>query len=475
MGAERAARVGPAAAQVATAAAAARPRTAATGRLGVHDLQRLQGTAGNAAVAALVRSSPRPGRRPGFPPVVQRSPDTPHTLTWEVEDSSKDRAILHRTTKIEADAWGEVGPAPPRVRYDRRVDLRTPDGITVTLRVNVTIYLRPGEKLPATAEEALRRAGHHVSGGRYFTATGGSVVRFDEDRYYNEDAAVSMQQLSAGFPDYALLALTAPQQEAAILRKLAHLPRRDTGVAGAGVASGEEGKPTLRERLTQAGDLITDFVPGVSNVKDFVTFLTGVNPVTGEKVGRGARILALIFAIPGVGSALKYLGKVLMRPLLKMGMKLAAKSRALVKWIATSKAAVWLTKAGRGVWHRTSERAGRAAEKLGLRTARVGHATPWDTMTKKQQGAFQHSYSNHGHEFGLPNWSGKNAESLRQQFNAAAGAVREKAQQVSLRYKPVGGVTEPVRYFQYTDDVGTRWYYFETLRGDFVSAGLETK
>jgi RHS repeat-associated protein len=53
-------------------------------------------------------------------------------------------------------------------------------------------------------------------------------------------------------------------------------------------------------------DLVTDFVPIVSNIKDAIIAITGVNPVTGEKVGVGGRILAGIFAIPGLGNAAKY-------------------------------------------------------------------------------------------------------------------------------------------------------------------------
>jgi hypothetical protein len=55
-----------------------------------------------------------------------------------------------------------------------------------------------------------------------------------------------------------------------------------------------------------AADIGTDFIPGVSNVKDAIIALTGVNPVTGEKVGWGWRIASAIFAIPGVGNLAKY-------------------------------------------------------------------------------------------------------------------------------------------------------------------------
>jgi hypothetical protein len=58
-----------------------------------------------------------------------------------------------------------------------------------------------------------------------------------------------------------------------------------------------------------AVDLATDFIPGVSNVKDAYQAIMGKNPVTDEKLGWGSRILSGIFAIPGVGNVAKYIGK----------------------------------------------------------------------------------------------------------------------------------------------------------------------
>jgi hypothetical protein len=50
-------------------------------------------------------------------------------------------------------------------------------------------------------------------------------------------------------------------------------------------------------------DIGTDFMPGVSNVKDAIIALTGINPVTGERVGWGWRIASAIFAFPGIGTS----------------------------------------------------------------------------------------------------------------------------------------------------------------------------
>ncbi len=39
--------------------------------------------------------------------------------------------------------------------------------------------------------------------------------------------------------------------------------------------------------------------------------------------------------------------------------------------------------------------------------SQIGHSTPWAQMTAAQRRAFQHSYSRHAHELGLPSWSQK--------------------------------------------------------------------
>lgn len=96
------------------------------------------------------------------------------------------------------------------------------------------------------------------------------------------------------------------------------------------------GRKRLADAIRQGVDLVTDFVPGVSNLKDLTIFLTGVNPVTGEKVPWWGRLLALVFAIPGVGNVLKYLGrgvkysvKFALEPLLKSARRLRASVRRL--------------------------------------------------------------------------------------------------------------------------------------------------
>ncbi|WP_144407569.1 hypothetical protein [Gynuella sunshinyii] len=60
-------------------------------------------------------------------------------------------------------------------------------------------------------------------------------------------------------------------------------------------------------------------------------------------------------------------------------------------------------------------------------------------MTKAQKKAFQHSYSRHADEMGLPKWSQKNAESLRQQFNNVVGHIRETGTHLGTGMKPFNG------------------------------------
>ncbi|WP_339108536.1 hypothetical protein [Thioclava sp. GXIMD4216] len=102
----------------------------------------------------------------------------------------------------------------------------------------------------------------------------------------------------------------------------------------------------------------------------------------------------------------------------------------------------------------------------------VGHAQPWGQMSAIARKKFQHSYSRHAHEFGLPAWSAKNAEALQAQFNAAVGQVRANADKVLLMRKPYDSMSVRVRYFEATLN-GKRYYYYELWDiGKFVSAGL---
>jgi RHS repeat-associated protein len=103
----------------------------------------------------------------------------------------------------------------------------------------------------------------------------------------------------------------------------------------------------------------------------------------------------------------------------------------------------------------------------------IGHTTRWADMIESQRRAFKHSYSRHGKDFGLPNWQETKAEELRQLFNQAVGQVPEKGTYLGVRRKPHNGVSVETHYYE-ADINGIRYYYYETLSGQFISAGKVT-
>ncbi|MFN6103138.1 MAG: polymorphic toxin-type HINT domain-containing protein, partial [Planctomycetaceae bacterium] len=103
--------------------------------------------------------------------------------------------------------------------------------------------------------------------------------------------------------------------------------------------------------------------------------------------------------------------------------------------------------------------------------AQIGHATPWAQMTAAQRKAFQHSYSRHAQELGLPAWSQKNAEALRTQFNSIVGYILQSGTKISNPpKKPFNGQSVDIEFYEAWLN-GTKYYYYETLDGIFISAG----
>jgi hypothetical protein len=92
-------------------------------------------------------------------------------------------------------------------------------------------------------------------------------------------------------------------------------------------------------------------------------------------------------------------------------------------------------------------------------------------MTAAQQKAFQDSYSRHAQELGLPNWIQKNAAALQTQFNTVVGYIREKGTLITGLKKPFNGQSVEVRFYEAVLN-GKKYYYYETLDGQFISAGL---
>jgi len=125
-----------------------------------------------------------------------------------------------------------------------------------------------------------------------------------------------------------------------------------------------------------AVDLATDFIPGVSNLKDAIIAATGINPVTGQKVPWPFRILAGILAIPGLGNVLKWVGK----GLIAVAEGIAAVGRRAARFIEPF--TEWLG----SVWRRTIGRlGGRAQRQLGRAGAT---AVEHISMTGAEMGPF---------------------------------------------------------------------------------------
>ena len=92
-------------------------------------------------------------------------------------------------------------------------------------------------------------------------------------------------------------------------------------------------------------------------------------------------------------------------------------------------------------------------------------------MSKAQREAFQHSYTRHGPELGLPNWRQKNAEALQNQFNNIVGHVRNNGTKLPPGIKkPFNGESVDVNFYEGVFN-GIKYYYYETLNGIFISAG----
>jgi hypothetical protein len=100
-----------------------------------------------------------------------------------------------------------------------------------------------------------------------------------------------------------------------------------------------------------------------------------------------------------------------------------------------------------------------------------GHTTPWSQMSKAEQNAFKHSYSRHHKELGLPNFRESQAAHYQTLFNNKVTMLRnegmggffESMELVHGRLQKVYR-TEPIIN-------GKRYYFYETVEGQFISAG----
>ncbi len=288
----------------------------------------LQRAAGNGAVARLIglADSSLPVQRQPAPRTLP-----PRTQRWHTEEPYKGRAVMRRTTTIEATAWAEVGPAQPRISYRREVELQTTDGITVYLDIRGTVLLPEGTALPSSPDAALDMPGLMVRSQRTTRVDGGDVIAV------NEYAPLDFPALSFGniakavMPGYAQLPLTTAQQETAILAYLQTLPRR--------AAPMPTDADSDRSTAGIAADIGTDFLPIIGELKDLYRAVMGTDPVTGEKLKWWERALAFIGAIPLVGKLTKGLNKAI--KFFGRGFSwLRGKGGTLIAWF-TEKIAHW--------------------------------------------------------------------------------------------------------------------------------------
>lgn len=244
--------------------------------------------------------------------IVQREPPVrelpPRTMRWdEGPKAYRGRAVMARTTSIEATAWAEIGPGPPRIRYRRTVELETLEGIHFYLDIRGTVDLAPGTTLPTSEDAALRMPGIQVLSQRTTKADGADLVEISEYSPHTLHGKSFAFVADAVMPDYAKLSLTEAQQEAAILAYLAGKARRPRPAPASA-----DGPSTLGK----VADIGTDFIPIVGELKDLYRAIEGEDPVTGEKLKWWERALSVLGAIPligklgkGIRAGVKFLGR----------------------------------------------------------------------------------------------------------------------------------------------------------------------
>jgi len=197
-----------------------------------------------------------------------------------------------------------------------------------------------------------------------------------------------------------------------------------------------------------AGRIGVGFIPVVGSGLDIYE---GIRDGNWVQTGIGVGGLALDIATLGAGSIIKGSVKTIGTELVEEGIELAAKDAAKL--------------AAKEVAEEGAEAAAKEAVQM------VGHTTPWSSMTKAEEKAFQHSYSRHHLELNLPNWSRTNAAELQNMFNTAVTNIRNAGSKGFFHSKElVNGVKTTVNR---TEPIinGQKYYYYETLGGKFVSVG----
>lgn len=301
-----------------------------------------------------------------------------NTITWPSEEFHRGRrSKMRRTTKIEADAWGEVERVPKRVKYRREIYLDTDDGAEVYVDIRGVVRLPKGVPLPRTPEAALAISGAEVESQLSFSVKGAD---FEPFRDYKSDKLPRLSLNGAtktNFPDYAQLPLSIEVQEKLILDYLSGLKRiqKDKDKPKA-----DDDGDSVAETVVDIG---TDLIPFVGELKDAFKAITGIDPVTGKKLAWWERILSGIFAIPILGKLFKWVGKGLKYLVMglawvgkKLGGFLASKAGSIIEWFVEKLGRRQKRLPSGGT---TSNAGQQASQQAGKQATKTG--TVWDKIT----------------------------------------------------------------------------------------------
>jgi hypothetical protein len=243
--------------------------------------------------------------------------------------------------------------------YQRQVWIKTPEGHEATLLVIGSLHLYPPFNPLAGVEDALRESGKLLNlrwnvqvkyatkdlpdlSGWHYPPDGNQHIRGN-----NQTLIDLADDKAALFARFSLTRQRQYETLSAYIKEsyLNEIPRQ--------IKIEEERRKAARERPSPEEemdveavaevvvDLATDFIPGISNVKDAIIALTGVNPVTGEKVGWFGRVFSALFAIPGIGNLLKYGVKGVGKALVWLGRRLGPLIVAAGAWSLSKAKKIW--------------------------------------------------------------------------------------------------------------------------------------
>lgn len=395
-------------------------------------------------------------------PIVSRSPEEPQAnggptkgrpavLGQDYEDwspkqeESNVKAALTRDTKLLASRWLEMEPGRLRVEYKQDATIYTRDRRRGGVVVDLTVFLDPRGPLPRSRGAAVAAKGVRTSGVWTSWGDGDGYEEISDGRSMTGRSGQSLQDLAEEFPEFARLYLPVKQQEVALLRYLDKLRKLTTqpGVVGPDLPSGHGGRSgksvrdggassddsMMVEVVKDAADVITDFIPGISNAKDFYTFWYG-KTVRGQKVGWLDRLLSLIFAIPGIGNLAGYIkkgasvvAKHVIQPLIRHVKK---KFPRITKWLETK--LVLMNRAAREarIRKKIAEVVGKLdgqLDDIGAGDRQAIEAVIEEALKRKPANTSELAE-------GLVGAGGKHAEEIKEILGPMDGPIRKNAEQL---------------------------------------------